>query len=82
MELAIPIIALGGLYYSSKQSSSTDKQNSKQGMITSTSEGFSSTLPNTNIPNKNYPSEYPIQNETLDKTSAHPSTCRSRRQRE
>ena len=69
MELAIPIIALGGLYYSSKQSSSTDKQHSKQGMITSTSEGFTSTLPNTDIPNKNYPSEYPIENETLDKTS-------------
>jgi hypothetical protein len=69
MELAIPIIALGGLYYSSKQSSSTDKSHSNQSIITNKPEGFISTLPNTNIPNKNYPSEYPIENETLDKTS-------------
>jgi hypothetical protein len=35
-------------------------------------EGFqssSSLLPNTDIPNKNYPSEYPITSNELDKTS-------------
>jgi hypothetical protein len=44
MEIAIPLIALGSMYIVSNQSKSGDKSK----------EGFDS-LPNTNIPDKNYP---------------------------
>jgi len=56
MELLIPIVALGGLYYSTK------KEDKKK-------EGFTQALPNTNIPNKNYPSEYPIVSTDTEITS-------------
>jgi hypothetical protein len=68
MELAIPIIALGGLYMASKQPAPANDSSTAQPQ-----EGFSTgkqqALPNTDIPNKNYPSEYPVVSETLDKTS-------------
>jgi len=77
MELALPILALGGLYVISNQNNS--KQNKK--MLT---ENFQSAgadrnyLPNTNIPPQNYPvtnlnqlldnvSEYPNPNAATDK---------------
>jgi hypothetical protein len=44
MEIAIPLIALGSMYIVSNQSKSGDKPK----------EGFDS-LPNTNIPDKNFP---------------------------
>ena len=59
MELAIPGIALGFLYIISNQSKS------KQ-------DGFkdrSSQLPNVNIPNRNYPEEYPVTSIDGDLTS-------------
>lgn len=61
MELAIPIIALGGLYMASKNSNKKEE----------TEEGFQNIepLPNTDIPNRNYPEEYPIQNAEVDQTS-------------
>lgn len=59
MELAIPIIALGGLYMASK-SNNTD--------TAETQEGFD-TLPNTDVPNQNYPSEYPIESAEIQQTS-------------
>jgi len=70
MELAIPIIALGGLYMASKQP--TKKSSIQTTYNPLSQEGFqssSSLLPNTDIPNKNYPSEYPITSNELDKTS-------------
>lgn len=51
--LAIPLIALGGLYIVSNQKNKT--------------EGFQ--LPNTNLPNRNYPDELPVKNVETDLTS-------------
>ena len=45
MELAIPLIALGGLYVVSKQQRNENE-------LDMTTEGFEDVLPNTNIPNK------------------------------
>lgn len=58
MELAIPIVALGSLYYATNQSK---KKETFQNNIPP--------LPNTNVPNKNYPSEYPVQSAELEQTS-------------
>ena len=61
MELAIPLIALGGLYVVSKQ-----QRNENELDMT---EGFEdNTLPNTNIHNKNYPTEYPVVDSELTQT--------------
>ena len=59
MELAIPLLALGGLYVASKS------ENTKK-----TDEGFQNqeALPNTDVPNKNYPEEYPVESEELEQT--------------
>ena len=56
MELAIPIIGVFGLYLISKQ---------KEGYKNKETES----LPNTDIPNKNYPSEYPVMNTETDSTT-------------
>jgi hypothetical protein len=56
MELAIPLVALGSLYVMNNQS--------KESFRNITNE-----LPNTNIPNKNYPEEYPLVVPELEKTS-------------
>ena len=58
MELAIPIIALGGLYVSSKNEKKKRKENFE-----------TKRLPNTDLPDKNYPQENPVQNIELDRTS-------------
>ena len=55
--LAIPFIALGGLYIISNQNKN----------IKSYNEGFE--LPNTNVPNRNYPNETPVINVETDLTS-------------
>jgi hypothetical protein len=62
MELAIPGIALGLMYIMKGQSNNTSEQE----------ESFANqnALPNTDIPNRNYPDEYPVRNDELDKTSA------------
>ena len=59
MELAIPLIALGGLYIVSKQNRDEE---SEEGFV-----GYQD-LPNTNIPNKNYPTEYPIETPEYSRT--------------
>jgi hypothetical protein len=62
MELAIPILALTGLYFASNQSrDDRDEDNELE-------EGFAGyqNLPNTNLPNVNYPTEYPIKSEDYD----------------
>jgi hypothetical protein len=53
--LAIPLVALGGLYIISNQKNKN------------TTEGFQ--LPNTNVPNRNYPDELPVKNIETDLTS-------------
>lgn len=58
MEIAIPLLALGGLYVISNQ----DKKEDQENFDTKES------LPNTNLPNKNYPSEYPVRSADLDRT--------------
>ncbi len=52
MEIAIPILALGGFYIVSK--SEEDKKTKKTGK-----EGFESALPNVSIPPSNYPINKP-----------------------
>lgn len=63
MELAIPFIALGGLYWATKK----EKREKRDGFQTRDSASY--LLPNTDIPNKNYPEEYPIENAELDQTA-------------
>ena len=57
MELAIPLIALGSLYIVSNQSKPEEKKK----------EGFDS-LPNTNVPDKNFPDDI-ANNRELDVSS-------------
>jgi hypothetical protein len=57
MEIAIPLIALGSLYI-------VTNQKKKESFANNTKN-----LPNVNIPNKNYPSEYPIHSSETDQTS-------------
>ena len=63
MELAIPLIALGGLYVVSKQQRNENE-------LDMTTEGFEDVLPNTDIPNKNFPNEYPIVDSQLNETES------------
>ena len=56
MEIIIPLIGLSGLYMISKQ-----KEGYKNKEIDS--------LPNTDVPNKNYPTEDPVMNRETDSTS-------------
>jgi hypothetical protein len=59
MEIVIPLFALSSLYFISNQS-----KNGK-------GEGFNNQnkLPNTNIPNRNFPNEFPIVSSDTDQTS-------------
>jgi hypothetical protein len=63
MELAIPIIAMGGLYMISRQDNN-NRQNEPE------EEGFVGyrDLPNTNLPNENFPSERPMETPELSNT--------------
>ena len=62
MELGIPLLALGSLYVINNQSKKP---------VTNGKENFTNRneLPNTNIPNRNYPEEYPIVSGETDQTS-------------
>jgi len=62
MELAIPGVALGLMYIMNGQS---NRGNDDEEPFTSRNE-----LPNTNIPNRNFPEEYPIRSQAVDQTSA------------
>lgn len=58
MEIAIPIVALGSLYLASNQ---TKKGENFQSM--------GSRLPNVNVPNRNFPDEFPVRSYEHDQTS-------------
>jgi hypothetical protein len=58
MELAIPGVALGLLYVVSNQNKKNENFTNKQ-----------NELPNTDLPNRNYPSEYPVVSNETDQTS-------------
>jgi hypothetical protein len=62
MELGIPLLALGSLYVINNQSKKP---------VTNSNESFQNKngLPNTNIPNRNYPDEFPIVSTETDQTS-------------
>jgi hypothetical protein len=62
MEIALPLVALSGLYLINNQSK---KQNS-----TNKYENFQSALPNTNIPDVNYPIPDPIRSSDTELTSS------------
>jgi hypothetical protein len=58
MEIALPLVALSGLYLINNQNKKSN--NKGNGADNRGTEGFNSNLPNTNIPDKNYPNEYDI----------------------
>ena len=60
MELAIPIIAMGGLYMISKQQNNNEELD--EGFV-----GYTD-LPNTNLPNENFPDEKPMETPELSTT--------------
>jgi len=61
MEIAIPGIALSLMYIMNNQSNNNED--------TEEAFGNNNALPNTNVPNRNYPSEHPIISEEIDRTS-------------
>lgn len=61
MEIAIPLVALGGLYIISNQNRNKTNETFQQ--------LGDSNLPNVNTPDKNYPNEYPVKNVETDLTS-------------
>lgn len=78
MEIAIPLVALSGLFIASRERNQQSQQNAVQNIPTENfqSAGYkppsrTTELPNTNVPNRNYPEEYPINPTTqeLDRTS-------------
>jgi hypothetical protein len=71
MELAIPLVALGGLYFVSKNSKNENftGQRGVGGQTHIAGSSDFATLPNTDIPNKNYPSEYPVVSQENELTS-------------
>lgn len=62
MELAIPLVALGGLYLVSKQKNTPEPYESFTAMNRDS-------LPNVDVPNRNYPDELPIVSAETDQTS-------------
>lgn len=60
MELIIPAFALGSLYIINKK---------KPVVVEKMTNYSTNDLPNTDIPDKNYPSEYPVVSEDLERTS-------------
>jgi len=74
MELAIPLIALGGLFFISKQQKDTfvGQRGTGNGNNYLAGQSDYTSLPNTDIPNKNYPDEQIIsqENELTSKLSA------------
>jgi hypothetical protein len=63
MEFLIPVLALGGLYTVTKQKSVENYENKNNRRVTN------ELLPNIDVPNRNYPDEYPITNSENDLTS-------------
>ena len=71
MEFVIPLVALGGLYIVSKNTQNNESFTSsglRNEPKISGSSDFTS-LPNTDIPNKNYPAEYPVVSQENEITS-------------
>ena len=60
MELAIPLMALGSLYFVSNQTKSASSR---------TEEGYEGLLPNTDIPDTNFPQDREIVNAEMELTS-------------
>lgn len=59
MELLIPAFALGSLYVINKKNKPLEKMTNYN----------TNELPNTNIPNRNFPNEFPVVSEDLEQTS-------------
>ena len=70
MEFLIPALALGGLYTVSKQQQhKTSAGASLENYENRRRQREHELLPNVDIPNRNYPEEYPIQDAEADLTS-------------
>lgn len=67
MELAVPLIALTGLYFVNKQSKQDKSVNDFESFANQTSKP--NYLPNADIHNRNYPEEYPVVSPDMDQTS-------------
>jgi hypothetical protein len=76
MEVAIPLVALGSLYFLSSnknKNKNASLENFNGGNLSASSPSpfsIGGALPNIDVPNKNYPSEYPIENPLRDQTSS------------
>ena len=68
MEFTIPLLALGGLYMASNQNRNRKEDEEMEEEMEEGFVGYQD-LPNTNLHNINYPSEYPIKSQELDVTS-------------
>jgi len=64
MELAIPFVALASLYVAFNQKSDDRSHDGEEGF-----HNKNEFLPNTDIPNRNYPGELPLLNPEIDQTS-------------
>lgn len=75
MEIAIPLLAIGGLYVASNQSKKNIQSNTTENFQTNKNRrngwGVNSgtDLPNTDVPDRNYPTQYPIEDPIKDLTS-------------
>ena len=67
MELAIPIIALGGLYMASKNENKCASDPAQEGFQSASQNALP--LPNTDIPNQNFPQEFPVESAEIEQTS-------------
>ena len=63
--LAIPVVAMAGLYLAYNQ----DKKSQIENFSQQTGRYENSHLPNVDVPNKNFPEEYPVENPPNDLTS-------------
>ena len=62
-EIGIPVLALAGLYVMNKQKKNAENFSNKTGHYEHKE------LPNIDVPNTNYPNEYPVQDSANDLTS-------------
>ena len=69
MEILIPALALGGLYKVSNQYKKSKQGGSQEHFDNRQARLHAELLPNMDVPNRNFPEEYPVMNAEADLTS-------------
>ena len=69
MELGLPLVALAGLYIASKQKCKNQSPSAIESFDQRNGMYENKYLPNIDVPNTNFPQEYPVNNPTNDLTS-------------